>query len=177
MDAGLRRLSGERLIGPAYPVWTCAGDSSTIHRALWRAPVEAVLVVDAEGHLGRAVWGHVLTVAAQRRGLAGVVIDGAIRDLDAIRSTGFPVYARGVCPAGPHKGFAGRYGATIQCGGVSVAPESLVVGDADGVVVVPVSQTEQIMSRTLRTLEREADWLRRIDAGETTLELLGLSED
>lgn len=127
MDAGIAPLTGAGLVGPAHTVETGAGDSSTLHRALESAPAGAVLVVDGGGYLGRAVWGCVLTGAAQAAGVVGAVIDGAIRDVAAIREAGFVVYARGACPAGPHKGFRGRIGATVQCGGVVVGAGDLVL--------------------------------------------------
>lgn len=177
MHAGISRLSGRSLVGRAYPVSTAAGDNSTIHRAVKAAPSGAVLVVDAEGHLGRAVWGHVLTVAAQRRGLSGAVIDGAVRDIDDVRALGFPVYARGVCPAGPHKGFVGRHGDRVQCGGVSVALGDLILGDADGVSVVPASEMDVVLPRVREKIATEARWIRLIEEGRSTVDILGLSVD
>lgn len=174
MDGGIRRLSGAGVAGLAYPVWTGAGDNSTIHRALSSAPARSVLVIDAEGHHGRAVWGFILTVAARHRQLAGVVVDGAVRDIDEIRSTGFPVYARGVCPAGPHKGFEGRFGNAAQCGGVAVTSGDVVVGDADGVVVVPSARANAVYRDTKKRVADEADWIQRIEAGQSTLDVLGL---
>ena len=177
MDAGISRLSGDSLVGRAYPVWTAAGDNSTIHLAVNAAPSGAVLVVDAEGHLGRAVWGHVLTVAAQRRGLSGAVIDGAIRDIDEVRARGFPIYARGVCPAGPHKGFLGRHGTRAQCGGVAVALGDLILCDADGVSVVPASEIEAVLPRVREKIATEAEWMRRIEEGASTVDILGIGAD
>lgn len=174
MDAGIERLSGSRLAGRAYPVWTSAGDNSTIHRAVAEAPPGAVLVIDAEAHRARAVWGYVLTVAALRRGAVGAVIDGTVRDIDDIRKVGFPLYARGVCPVGPHKGFEGRHGHVVQCGGVSVAPGDLVLGDADGVVVVPSARLEEIFAKTQQKRMDEAHWIERIEAGDSTLDILGI---
>lgn len=174
MDAGISRLSGISLVGRAYPVSTAAGDNSTIHRALNAAPGGAVLVIDAEGHLGRAVWGHVLTVAAQHRGLSGVVIDGAVRDIDDLCELGFPVYARGVCPAGPHKGFVGSYGDRAQCGGVSVARGDLILGDADGVSVVPASEMEDLLPRVREKIATEEQWMRLIEEGRSTVDILNI---
>lgn len=177
MDAGIGRLSGDSLVGRAYPVSTAAGDNSTIHRAVNTAPAGAVLVIDAEGHLRRAVWGHVLTVAAQRRGLSGAVIDGAVRDIDDVRALNFPLYARGVCPAGPHKGFVGHYGDRAHCGRVSVAPGDLILGDADGVAVVPASEMGVVLPRVREKIATEAQWIRLIEEGRSTVDILGLSVD
>ncbi|MGH3666477.1 MAG: RraA family protein, partial [Egibacteraceae bacterium] len=175
MDAGISLLAGEPLVGPAYTVQTAAGDNATIHRALESAPAGGVLVIDAGGHLGRAVWGAVLTAAARQLGLLGVVVDGAVRDITAIRESGFVVYGRGVCPAGPHKGFQGRIGGTVQCGGVPVTGGDLVVGDADGVVVVPQGRTGEVLAATRAQLKTEEEWLRRIGRGEPSARLLGVT--
>ncbi|MEX2374422.1 MAG: RraA family protein [Dehalococcoidia bacterium] len=174
MHSGIRLLSGEGLVGHAFTVETGAGDSATLHRALELVPPDSVLVVDAAGHLGRAVWGNVLSVAAMRRGVRGIVVDGVIRDLAEIHAAGFVTYARGVCPAGPHKGFQGRWGEPIQCGGVVVATGDLVVGDGDGVVVVPASRIDETERAVLATEERERLLLEDVNRGATTAELLGL---
>jgi regulator of RNase E activity RraA len=174
MDAGVRRLSGGRLLGRAVPVRTMVGESATLHAAVQQAPAGAVLVIDAEGHLGRAVWGEVLTVAAQAAGLSGVVIDGVIRDVAAIRERGFPVFARGSCPAGPHKGWKGEIGQPVTCGGVVTRAGDLVVGDDDGVVVVPSERIADVAAAAQERLRTEAEWLRRIESGETSVDVLGL---
>lgn len=175
MDGAIRRLSGRRLLGPAYTVLTGAGDSSTIHRALEHAAPGSVLVVDAEGGTARAVWGSVLTIAAMARGVAGAVIDGAVRDLDGIAAVGFELYARATCPAGPHKGFRGRHGVPVQCGGVVVNPGDVVVGDGDGVVVVPAAAVGDVLAEVERVAAREREWVDRIRGGESSAEILGLT--
>ena len=174
MDPAIRSLTGGHLIGPAYPVLTMAGENSTLHRAVVGAPVGSVLVVDAGGYLGRAVWGEVLTVAAEVAGIRGVVIDGAVRDFDELQKQELPVFARGACAAGPHKGWQGRIGQPIQCGGVPVSPGDLVVGDGDGVVVVPSSLLEDVHQAARDRLAAERSWIARIRGGETTLTILGL---
>ncbi|MGH8875716.1 MAG: RraA family protein [Acidimicrobiia bacterium] len=175
MDAGIKRYSGKQLAGVAFTVETGAGDSATIHRALEVAPAGAVLVVDAGGHLNRAVWGYILTVAAVAGDLRGLVLDGAVRDLGAIRETGFPVFARAVCPAGPHKGLAGRIGATIQCGSVAVSPGDLVVGDDDGVVVVPHDRSGHLLKEIEARRRQEEEWVALIRAGAKSAKVLGLA--
>ncbi len=174
MDGGIRRLSGKQLAGPAHTVTTGIGDSSSIHRALADAEPGSVLVVDAQGGTARAVWGAVMTVAAIERGVVGVVIDGAVRDLDEINSLEFAVYARATCPAGPHKGFRGVHGIPIQCGGVVVNPGDIVVGDADGVTVVPASDMSKVLSAVESLAAQERKWMGRIRSGESTVDILGL---
>lgn len=175
MHAGIRLLSGDGLVGRAFTVETGAGDSATLHRALTEVPPDVVLVVDAAGHDARAVWGFVLSVAAQQRDVRGLVLDGVVRDLADTRAAGFPVFARGACPAGPHKGFDGRWGHLIQCGGIAVASGDLVVGDQDGVVVVPAARVEEAAARVAAIEEQERDLLAQVRAGARTADLLGLN--
>lgn len=174
MDGGIRRLCGQRMAGPAHTVLTGSGDSSSIHRALVEAPRGSVLVVDAQGGTARAVWGHVLTVAAMARGVIGAVIDGAVRDLDEVAASGFTLFARATCPGGPHKGFRGSHGVSVQCGGVVVNPGDIVVGDADGVAVVPAGQKGTVLAAVEELVAREREWLDRIGAGESSAQILGV---
>lgn len=174
MDGGIRRLCGTRMAGPAHTVMTGTGDSSSIHRALADAAPGSVLVVDAQGGIARAVWGAVLTTAAIERGIVGAVIDGAVRDIDEITSMDFALFARATCPGGPHKGFRGAHGIPVQCGGVVVNPKDIVVGDADGVAVIPAGGAEAAMVAVESVVAREQQWLARIRAGETSTEVLGL---
>lgn len=174
MDGRIRLLSGQRLVGPAFTVRTVAGDSATIHRALRKAPAGHVLVVSAEGGMDRAVWGAVLTEAAGRSRLLGAVIDGLVRDLAQIRAVGFPLFARGSSPAGPHRAGCGSFGEVVQCGGVSVAPGDLIVGDLDGVVVVPAARVDAISRDAVERLRIEQGWIERIRSGETSADILGI---
>ena len=174
MDGGIRRLCGSTMVGPAHTVITGTGDSSSVHRALVDAEPGSVLVVDAQGGIARAVWGAVMTTAAIERGIVGVVIDGAVRDIEEIASVGFTTFARATCPAGPHKGFRGSHGVPIQCGGVVVNPGDIVVGDADGVTVVPIAQADAAIAAVDKLVAREREWMGRIRSGETTVEILNL---
>ena len=174
MDGRIRLLSGQRLVGPAFTVRTVAGDSATIHRALRAVPAGHVLVVSAEGGMERAVWGAVLTEAARRAQLVGAVIDGLVRDLAQIRAVGFPLFARGSSPAGPHKGGHGSFGEVVQCGGVVVSPGDLIVGDLDGVVVVPAARVDGVSRDAVERLRAEETWIERIRSGETSADILGI---
>ncbi len=170
----VRSLTGYPVQGPAFPVEITAGENATLHRAVYAAPAGSILVVDGHGHVDRAVWGEVLTVAAQQRGIGGLVLDGAVRDLHAMRERAFPVFAVGTSPAGPHKHPPGRIGVLISCGGVAVAPGDLVVGDADGVAVVPAADVERVLADARVRASREQEWIAALESGATTLELLGL---
>jgi len=175
LDGAIRRLAGEGVAGRAFTVETAAGDSATLHRALADAPPGSVLVVDAGGHTRRAVWGAVLTAAARHRDVRGLVLDGVVRDLADLREQRFPVFARGACPAGPHKGFRGRWGHPVACGGVVVHSGDLVLGDADGVVVVPAAAVDGLAGAVGRRRATERRWLDGIARGVSTARLLGLT--
>lgn len=174
MDAGIRLLVANRLSGPAFTVQTAAGENGTIHQALTHAPPGSVLVVDAGGYADRAVWGDIMTTAAQSVGLCGVVLDGAARDVAAIRRKGFPLAARAVCPTGPHKGWQGRIAIPVQCGGVVVNPGDLVYGDEDGIVIVPAKEHDSVLAAANARADLESEWTTRIAAGESSAAILGV---
>ena len=134
--------TGARLAGPARTVWTRSGDNLYLHRALDAAEPGDVIVVNGHGDLTRALMGDLIGVRAQRLGVAGFVIDGAVRDAEALGELGLPVFACGVTPAGPYKNGPGRLDVAVAIGGVVVHPGDMVVADADGVVVVPRETAE-----------------------------------
>ena len=125
-----------RFCGPALTVDVRPGDNLMIHAALALARPGDVILVDGKGDLGSALMGEIMTQQCMALGIAAVVIDGAVRDSEAIRGLGFPMYAAGLNPNGPTKSVAGRVNHPISIGGVTVHPGDLVAGDADGVVVV-----------------------------------------
>jgi 3-hexulose-6-phosphate synthase/6-phospho-3-hexuloisomerase len=171
---GLRPLfPGIRLVGPALTVRTYPGD--------WAKPVEAidlaqpgdVLVIDAGG-VGPAVWGELATNSALQRGLNGVVIDGAIRDSGDIARLGFPAFSRLVMPnAGEPKGF-GEIGVPIRVGGVKVESGDWVLGDDDGVVVLPRSLAVEYANRSMDVLEKENRIREEIKEGSTLAQVTDL---
>ena len=134
--------AGARLAGRARTVWTRSGDNLYLHRALDVAEPGDVIVVNGHGDLSRALMGDLIGVRAQRLGVAGFVIDGAVRDAEALGELGLPVFACGVTPAGPYKHGPGRLDVPVAIGGVVVHPGDIIVADADGVVVVPFETAE-----------------------------------
>jgi 4-hydroxy-4-methyl-2-oxoglutarate aldolase len=166
-----------RVWGPALPVRCPAGDNLWIHRAIYSAQPGDVLVVDVSGGFEFGYWGEILTRAALARELGGLVIDGGVRDVDRLVELGLPVFARTVCIRGTVKDLAGAgsIGEPLVLGDVVVHRGDLVVGDNDGVVVVAQSQASQAISVARLRDEKEAEMMRRLDAGATTLEMLGLS--
>jgi 4-hydroxy-4-methyl-2-oxoglutarate aldolase len=175
MDAGIRSITGLPLAGWAATIQLMPGDSATTHRALVDARPGSVLVIDAGAYPDRAVWGAVLTATAQTAGVVGAVVDGATRDVAAIRALGFPLFARATSPAGPHKAGGGRTGVVVQCGRVAVTPGDLVVGDEDGVVVVPRPALARLRQAVRERDQTERRWLERIAAGEPSTSVLGLT--
>ena len=156
------RTDRAHVTGTALTILTREGDNLAIHRALDDAQRGDVLVINGGGDTGRAVFGDLLAEICLARGIAGVVIDGAVRDVAAISALGLPVWARAVTPAGPTKTGPGRIGLPIACGGIVVESGDLIVGDTDGVAVVPASQVLDVLSR-LEQIERvEADFRTRV---------------
>jgi RraA family protein len=135
---------GACVAGPAFTVWTRSGDNKAIHQALSLAQPGDVIVVNGQGDENRALLGELMGGRAKANGIAGFVVDGAARDAETLAEIGMPVFARAVTPAGPYKYGPGRVGLTIAVGGVAVAPGDVVIGDADGVVVIPQAQAEEV---------------------------------
>ena len=165
---------GMRLGGPARTVTVMAGDNGAIHAAIRFLGQGDILVVDAGGIEDTAVWGEIMTRAAMHRGVGGLVVDGAIRDAAELRELGFPVFCRAVVPGGPHKGWGGTIDGTIACAGVPVSPGDLMLGDDNCVVVVPAAIAEAVLETAQAGLAREQTTMRKIEAGQTTAELLGI---
>ena len=128
--------SSMRFAGPAITVEVRPGDNLMIHAAMAVAQPGDVIVVDGKGDLSSALMGEIMSQQCVALGIAAVVIDGAVRDSEAIRELGFPMYAAGLNPNGPTKFVPGRLNHPISIGGVTVNPGDLVVGDADGVTVI-----------------------------------------
>jgi 4-hydroxy-4-methyl-2-oxoglutarate aldolase len=165
---------GAVVVGPAYPVSCTPGDNLAVHVAVARAPEGSVLVVDVGQVAERGYWGEVLTTGAEARGLAGLVIDGGVRDVAALHAHGFPVFSATVALRGATKSFRGSVGAPVRVGGISVALGDWVVGDADGVAVVPGAELEAVMAAGRGRAEKEAGFFAALRSGSTTLELLSL---
>ena len=151
------------------------GDNLAIHIALERAPRGSVLVVGT-GNFVAGYWGVVLTVAAEAAGLAGLVIDGGVRDVAALARRRFPVFTRGVSVRGTVKASAPSVGKPVPFTGVTVAAGDLVVADDDGVIVLPRADVERTLAAGEARAAKEAEMMSRLASGATTLDLLGLSQ-
>ncbi|MCP5084756.1 MAG: RraA family protein [Alphaproteobacteria bacterium] len=166
-----------KLAGPALTVEVPAGDNLALHIAISKAAPGSVLVVDYKEHMDVAVTGDIMALAAQQRGLAGMVIDGAVRDAEEIARLGLPVFARGLSIRGPAKTGPGSVGNPVTLGAVTVHNGDIVVGDRDGVVVLPAEGWSEALDLARQRDAREEEVRRKLMAGETTVSLMGLSDE
>ena len=165
---------GAAVAAPAYPVRCAPADNLAIHTAVARAPAGSVLVVDVGDVSDRGYWGEVLTTGAEARGLAGLVIDGGVRDTAALAAHGFPVFSAMVALRGATKEQPGTNGSPVTVGGTEVALGDWVVGDGDGVVVVQGARLEEVLAAGRARAGKEERYFEALRGGSTTVELLGL---
>jgi 4-hydroxy-4-methyl-2-oxoglutarate aldolase len=164
-----------RCCGAALTVHSPGGDNLWLHRALDIAQPGDVLVVHTSGVHEHGYWGEIMTTMAQVKKLAGLVIDGCVRDGVLLEQIGFPVFARGLCIQGTGKdyGAIGWLNAPVLIGSVAVAAGDLVVGDADGVVVVPRARAAEVVEKSVQREADEAAILERLRSGESTMQVYG----
>ena len=169
MAAGGPRLrpmhKGGYLAGPALTVKTRPGDNLMIHKAIAMAVPGDVIVVDGGGDLTNALIGELMTNHAAKRGVAGFVINGAIRDLDVLAAGNFPVYAAGVTHRGPYKDGPGEINVAIALDGMVIQPGDLIVGDGDGLLCVPYDDVEAVIEATRAKNAAEQKTMSNIAAG------------
>ena len=176
IDPALRPAwRGAKICGVAATVHCPPGDNLMLHLAVAEAEPEVVLVANVGSYLLAGAWGEVLTVAAQARGILGLVIDGAVRDIDAIERLGFPVFSRGLAIGSCSKERPGTLNEPVQIGGVVVRSGDIIVGHSDGLVVVDQNRAEEVCENATKRQQREADMIDQLRQGRTTVELLGLS--
>ena len=166
---------GMKLCGQARTVTCMVGDNGAAHVAIGLAEPDDILVIDARGHIETAVWGGIMTRAAMQRDIGGAVIDGAVRDAAEIRELGFPTFSVGICPAGPSKGFGGIIDDVIACAGAPVKPGDIILGDDDGVCVVPLERQAEILTASLEKIDQEAETNAATEAGSLPVKRFGLT--
>jgi 4-hydroxy-4-methyl-2-oxoglutarate aldolase len=164
------------LAGPALTVRCRPGDNLALHLAIAAAQPGDVLVVDYGGSLGSGPFGEIMALSCKLRGIAGMVIDGAVRDSQQIVGLGFPVFARGLNIRGTTKSDRGQIGGTVTLGGVTVAPGDIILADADAVVVLAATDLPAALAAATARADREAITMDRLRRGETTLSILGLKD-
>ena len=177
-QAAHRRLRpawhGAAVAAPAYPVGCTPGDNLAVHVAVTKAPTGSVLVVDVGQVADRGYWGEVLTTAAEAAGLAGLVLDGGVRDVAALEAHRFPVFSAAIALTGATKDKPGTVGIPVRVGGVQVAAGDWVVADVDGVAFVRRDEIDDVLKAGRAREEKEAGFFESLRSGSTTVELLGL---
>ena len=166
--AGPRLMKMHRdgvLAGPALTVQARPGDTLMLHKAIDMAQPGDVIVVDAGGDVTNALMGEMMLAYAIKRGVAGFVLNGALRDLDAFVTTNLPTYAAGVTHRGPYKDGPGEINVPIAIDGMVIAPGDLILGDSDGVLSVPMDEAEAIYTRATAKLAAETKQMSSIAAG------------
>lgn len=175
LDSGMKPLDPHsRLAAPAFTVDMRPADNLMLHYALLKAQPGNVLVVDAKAFVEAGPWGDVLTAMAQKVGIAGLVINGAVRDAQAIVDAGFPVWCRGLSIKGTAKNQPGRINVPVAIGDVVIHPGDIVVADRDGVVIVPADQLTPVLAAAMDRERKETRMRDAIGQGKTTAELLNL---
>jgi len=162
--------SGLKMMGIAFTVRVNPGDNLMLHKAVLMAKRGDVIVVDGGGYCNRALAGEFMCTRAKLRDIAGLVIDGSVRDVAGIRRLSFSVYARGIIPVGPYKEGPGEINVPICCGGIPVMPGDIVVGDDDGVVVVPSLDAPKIAQKAEIKLHQESKKRKSIEKGKVIYE-------
>jgi 4-hydroxy-4-methyl-2-oxoglutarate aldolase len=165
---------GAAVAAPVYPVGCTPGDNLAVHVAVTKAPPGSVLAVDVGQVADRGYWGEVLTTAAQAAGLAGLVLDGGVRDVAALAAHGFPVFSSTIALTGATKDKPGTVGRPVRVGGVLVAVGDWVVADVDGVTFVPSGAVSEVLRAGREREAKEAGFFEALRTGSTTVELLGL---
>jgi regulator of RNase E activity RraA len=170
------RSKNARMAGKAFTVRVHTADILMVSKALSECPAESVLVIDGHAECNTALWGGLTTEAAFRKGLAGVVIDGAIRDSAEIARSRLPVFARAVVAGAGGAEYVGELHIPVQCGGVVVNPGDWLVGDEDGVVVIPAGRLDEAIKTANRILQAERQIASQIRSGKDLGEILKCDE-
>ncbi|WP_144923799.1 4-carboxy-4-hydroxy-2-oxoadipate aldolase/oxaloacetate decarboxylase [Halorubrum salsamenti] len=177
MDAGITPAGdGVEMAGTAVTVNASPGDNLIIHKAITMAEPGDVLVIDCDGYTDVGHVGELMCTSCMANGLGGLVIDGGYRDSPEIAAMDFPVYGRGVNPQGPLKQDPGSVNVTVSVGGVSVDPGDILVGDDDGIAVIPGDGAERVLELAHEKMDAEDATREEVKSGEYLLEINGYDE-
>ena len=166
MDVGIKPVwPSPRVIGVALTVWCHAGDNLMLHKALSLAVPGDIVVVNTQGNVTNSPFGELLATSAVQVGIRAVIVDGTVRDADALQKLTLPVYSRGLCSNGCNKDGPGEVGTIIACGGVAVRSGDIIVADRDGVTVVPLDAAPEIAKLAMAQVAREEQRLAEIAKG------------
>lgn len=169
-------IPGIKLIGPAVTAWNHNGDNISMHKALALAKPGDVLVTTMYAGDGGAMWGEMVTISAMARGIAGVIVDGSVRDTSIIKKLGFPVWYKSISSLGTVKETLGSVNTPVVCGGIAVEPGDVVVADDDGVVVIPKGSIKEVIEHADARETYEKSLKLRLAAGELFTEIAKLDE-
>lgn len=164
-----------RIAGPAVTAYCWPGDNLMMHRALYLAEPGDVLVVVCQAELSGAQWGDLATRYALAKGLAGVVVQGCVRDVDQVRALGLPVWSTHIWPIHPDKSGHGFVNAPVVCEGVDIRPGDLMVADGDGVIRVPRDEAPAVVQAAIAKMRKEDEVAEKVSAGAPVWELSGAS--
>ena len=174
LPSGIKPISPHmKVCGTAYPVKTMPCDNTILHRAYAYAKPGDVLVVDCSGYYEAGYWGDLMSLGAKTQGIAGLVIDGCVRDADDIEAMGFPVFSRGLCIKGTGKHGDGTLNEPIILGNWTINPGDVIVGDRDGVVVVPQEKVLETIEKATAREEKEAGVRKLLLEGKTSIAIYG----
>ncbi|MED4224986.1 RraA family protein [Neobacillus cucumis] len=156
LDPAIKPLKDEyRVAGRAFTVKMPVGDNLVVLKAIREANPGDVLVIDAKGDTYRAIAGDFIVGLAQTLGIRGIIVDGAVRDIQGIRELDYPVFCKGTTVAASGKAGMGESNVPISCGGTAVHPGDIVVGDADGVVIIPQAAEQELLKESLEKLDKD----------------------
>jgi 4-hydroxy-4-methyl-2-oxoglutarate aldolase len=165
-----------RVCGPALTVECAPGDNLTVHHALHMAQPGDVLVVSASPNNDGALWGELMSISAQSRGLAGTIIDGPVRDPVEIQDLGYPVFCRKFSPRRAAKKTYGRINLRLRIGKISVNPRNLVVADANGIICIEPARAREVVDLASEIAQKESNIKEQIRSGRTIFEVLELEQ-
>ena len=177
MDSGIKPLDPKsHVVGRAVTARCYPGDNLALHQAIYTAEAGDVLILDCHGYTEAGHFGDIMALACQVRGIAGVVIDGSCRDAEDIKALGLPVFVRALNPSGTVKKSLGEVNVPVNCGGIRVNPGDIILGDCDGVVVVPQEFEDEVFAKAQEKFDKEQHIVEQLKAGKTTLEVYGFND-
>lgn len=165
--------AGDFVVGSALTIKSRPGDNLMLHKAVSMAKPGDILVVDVDGFQEAGIWGEIITTAAKMKGIVGIITNGTVRDSIPIKDMNFPMFSRGLSMKGTTKMTPGLINNPVTICGVTVNPGDIVLGDNDGVVVVPLAEAEKVLELARKKEADEAAVMDRIRKGESTMDILG----
>ena len=161
----INQIEGVKLVGSALTVKTRVADNLMVYKAIDIAQPGDVIVIDAGGDMTHSILGEIMVNIAEKKGIAGYIVNGCIRDRGALEKMSFPVFAKGANPKGPYKDGPGEVNFPVCCGGVVVNPGDVVVGDKDGIVIIPLDMAQITLERVKKVSQKEKGIFNSIEKG------------